>query len=132
MRWLLIATLLLLGSCGQTEPAPIASPNTYRIESVALRIGDTADTIPAAYVASSFFSEAKAEPKLGRLFVPEDFGDGSKHVAVFSDRLWKRRFGADPALIGRTVQLDGQDHTVVGIMPQNFAFPPNVEIWIPM
>jgi hypothetical protein len=126
----LVALFVLLCSCKERGPTAIPSPGTYRTESLTLRIGDAVEQIPSASVTNTFFSEAQIEPLVGRLFTPDDYARPG--VAVISARLWKRRFGGDPAVIGRTIQLNGQDCTIVGILPETFGFPPDVEIWIPM
>src|SRR5262249_55970095 len=61
---------------------------------------------------------------------------GRAQVVVLSHRLWQRRFGSDPAVLGREVSLDGAPHTVVGVMPPGFEFPPfwarGAELWAPL
>jgi predicted permease len=75
-------------------------------------------------------------PTLGRLLTPEDDVPGATRVAVISDGLWKRAFGGDRSVIGRTVQLQGQAATIVGIMPSQFQFPVGElvpsEMWRPL
>src|SRR5258706_605912 len=73
---------------------------------------------------------------LGRAFVAEDDRPESSHVAVLGAGLWKRRFGADRGLIGRTITLNHEAYTVVGVMPEGFYFPPfwasKAEIYAPL
>src|SRR5262245_56482585 len=72
-------------------------------------------------------------PFLGRVFTAEEDAPGKDHVALISDGLWRRRFGADPQIVGRNVQLNGEPYTVIGVMPPNFDFPnPNIEVWAPL
>ncbi|HEU0175713.1 MAG TPA: ABC transporter permease [Blastocatellia bacterium] len=72
-------------------------------------------------------------PFLGRVFTTEEDAPGKGHVALISDGLWRRRFGADPQILGRNVQLNGEPYTVIGVMPPNFDFPnPNIEVWAPL
>ncbi|HET7220294.1 MAG TPA: ABC transporter permease [Vicinamibacterales bacterium] len=72
-------------------------------------------------VTANFFSLFGVDPMLGRHFRPDEATPGSPQVAILSHRLWKRRYGADPGIVGRQIRLDGIDHTVVGVMPQGFA-----------
>ena len=51
---------------------------------------------------------------------------------VLSDRLWRRRFAADPAIVGKTIRLDDQNFLVTGVMPASFDFPMATELWTPM
>ncbi len=67
---------------------------------------------------------------LGRVLTAAD-GDQSSPVIVISHDLWHRKFGADPAVIGRTVQLDGATVSIVGVLPEWFGFPENGEVWQP-
>ena len=129
--WLLLIAFVLLASCDETRIAANPSADTYRIESFSLRIGDKVETIRVAPVSDAFFAQARMQPSVGRLFLPTEFGGASGRVAVISHALWQRKLGADPSWIGRIIQLNGQDFTIVGIMPANFAFPPDVEAWIP-
>src|SRR6185436_16315374 len=58
---------------------------------------------------------------------------GKEHVALISDGLWKRRFGTDPQVVGKRVQLNGEPYTIIGVMPPDFNFPTsNHEIWAPL
>ena len=74
-----------------------------------------------------------AAPALGRTFVAEDDRAGAAGVLLISDALWKSEFGGDPAALGRTLLLDDEPFTVVGVMPPGFAYPNRaVEFWTPM
>ena len=67
-------------------------------------------------------------PALGRTFGKDD----PDNVVVLGDRLWRRRFHADPGVVGRTIQLDHEAYTVLGVMPPQFRQPKNVELWAPL
>ncbi|HEU0176543.1 MAG TPA: ABC transporter permease, partial [Blastocatellia bacterium] len=72
-------------------------------------------------------------PALGRFFTADEDTPGKDHVALIGDGLWKRRFGADPQIVGRSVQLNGEPFTIIGVMPPNFYFPsPSIEVWAPL
>ncbi len=83
-------------------------------------------------VASGFFRLLGGEAALGRMFLPEEEQVGRDQVAALSYGLWRRRFGADPKIVGATVSLDGKAYTVIGVMPANFNFPKPVELWTPL
>jgi predicted permease len=73
----------------------------------------------------------------GRLILPEDDGLDREPVAVLSEEFWRERFGGDPAIVGRSIRLDGVAHTVVGIVPKRFAVPhgaqvARAQVWVPM
>jgi putative ABC transport system permease protein len=74
-----------------------------------------------------------ADAARGRTFLPEDGLPGRDNVVVLGDSLWRRRFNADPSIVGRSVELDGRSHTVIGIMPRDFAHPfPGAQLWTPL
>jgi predicted permease len=81
---------------------------------------------------TNLFTLLGLRPILGRTFVADDEGPSAVPVIVLSERLWARRFNADPALIGRTIVIDGLARTVIGVVPQDFRFP-NTEtsVWVP-
>ncbi|HEV2493350.1 MAG TPA: ABC transporter permease [Terriglobia bacterium] len=97
-------------------------------EPTVVRVGD---------VTADFFSVLGVPPLTGRTFLPADDDQGAAPVVVMSDALWRSRFGADPNLIGRTIDLDKRSFTVVGVMPGSFWFSfseegPSRQLWIPI
>jgi putative ABC transport system permease protein len=90
------------------------------------------ERLPGFRITSGFFEALSVKPALGRSFVRDDETFGRHHVAIISDALWKRRFAADPSVIGRAVILDGEPHQIVGVMPPRFAFPDGSQIWAPV
>jgi putative ABC transport system permease protein len=94
--------------------------------------GSAGERIQSELVSADFFSTLGVQPALGRVFVSEECKPGSDHVAVISYRLWQRRYGADPSLIGRTITLDREQYAVIGVMPDNFQFPKSCDVWTPL
>ena len=80
------------------------------------------ERVTAARVSAGLFDVLGVAPAIGQAFTRED-DEGRRPVAILSDGLWRRAFGADPGVLGRTVILDRQPYTVVGIMPRSFVFP---------
>ncbi len=82
-----------------------------------------AEAIVGEYVSAGFFNLFQIEPQLGRLFLPEevDVNGGIHPVVLLSERLWRRRFGADPDILGRTVTTTRAEFTVVGVLPAEFG-----------
>jgi len=106
----------------------------YSYVSANITGGDVPDRVQAYRVTASLFELLGVAPSLGRTLVPTDAQPGHHHVAVLSDGLWRRRFGADPAVVGRRVMLNGVTHEIVGVMPPQFEFPVfnfKGELWIP-
>src|SRR5262245_41375152 len=82
-------------------------------------------------VSGNLFRTLGVKAALGRDFLPEEDAPGAPRVAMISDGLFKRRFGADPSIVGRTLSLNGEAHTVVGVLPQGFQFLQPVDVYRP-
>jgi putative ABC transport system permease protein len=94
--------------------------------------GGEPEEVPFQYVSASFFPILGVSPAIGRPFTAAEDRPGSQ-VVVISDRLWKRRFQGDPAALSRAITLNGQPHTIVGIMPPAFSFmDKTVDLWLPI
>ncbi|HJU65832.1 MAG TPA: ABC transporter permease, partial [Gemmatimonadaceae bacterium] len=83
-------------------------------------------------VSSNLFSIIGAQPFAGRWLLPRDDASPANPEVVLSEELWRRRYGADPDLVGREVRLDGQPYTVVGILPRGRGYPVGAELWTPL
>ncbi len=94
--------------------------------------GGQAERVSAAGVSAGFFETLGTRPALGRPFGSDDEQVGWPQAAILSDGLWRRHFGADPAVIGQKISLDGKNVTVAGVMPQGFEFPKGAQLWEPM
>ena len=96
----------------------------------------SAQTAGGEYVSGNYFATLGIQASLGRLIHPSDDQPEAAAVAVMSYRTWKEKYGADPAIVGTTISLDGQPVTLIGIAPEGFfgdrlsAYPP--ELWIPL
>jgi predicted permease len=99
-----------------------------------LQVGDRsgAAAVSGATVTASSFAILRRPPAMGRALAPEDEVSGAPRVAVIGHELWTSRFGADPDLLGRTIRIAGEPHTVVGIMPEGFLFPVDQQVWLPL
>jgi putative ABC transport system permease protein len=95
--------------------------------------GDQPERVSGRRVSEGFFNALGARTYKGRLFVPEDHLDGAEPVAILSHGLWRRRFGSDPGIVGKRVQLDGTSYTVVGVMSSGFHpwLNHEIELWVP-
>jgi putative ABC transport system permease protein len=91
--------------------------------------GDRPESIQGVQVTPEFFSVMGVRPALGRGFLPDEGKPGAAKVVVLSEGLWQRRFGSDPGILNRQLMIDGESHTVVGVMPPGFDFPVEREIW---
>jgi putative ABC transport system permease protein len=83
-------------------------------------------------VTANTFQLLGVKPILGRDFSPSDQQPGAESVVILRYEVWVRRFGANPALVGQTVRIDGLPASVIGVMPQGFAFPADQDLWTPL
>jgi predicted permease len=92
------------------------------------------ERLTAVRATANLFAMLRVPPALGRTFLQAEDQPGAQRVVVLSDAIWHTRFGADPAIIGRSITLDGESYTVVGIMPPSFAFPATraIDVWLPL
>ena len=106
------------------------SADSFRAEVFEVRTGEATEKGNRASVTSAFFREAKVLPMVGRLFLDKEYQIAEARVVVIAASLWQRRFGGDPALIGRTLSVDQQRRTVVGILPKTFQSPADAQLWV--
>jgi predicted permease len=88
--------------------------------------------IRTAQISPSLFRAVQVPPHLGRALVEADERPNGPNVALIGFDLWQTGFGGDPGVLGRTIRLGGVEHTVVGVMPQGFAFPQVEQLWTPL
>jgi hypothetical protein len=82
--------------------------------------------------SAGFFRTLGVSPALGRVFTLEEDRPGRDRVVVLSHRLWQRKLGGDPGVLGRSLTLSGHPYTIVGVMPPGFVHPPGAELWTPL
>jgi predicted permease len=92
--------------------------------------GSTPERLSGASVSWQWFDVFWARPQLGRVFRPEEDQPGANHEVVLSYAAWKRRFGGDPGVIGRTLLLNEESYQVVGVMGPEFNWPNQAELWV--
>lgn len=93
--------------------------------------GAMPETVRLAEISASAFRVTRIPPLMGRHLVEADERDGAPPVLVIGHDVWRNRFGGDPQIVGAKVQLGDTAHTIVGVMPEGYAFPINNRFWIP-
>lgn len=90
------------------------------------------ETCFTSEVTANTFQLLGVRPILGRDFLPSDVHPGAEPVVILRHDVWNRRFAADPAIVGRTVRVDGRPALVIGVMPEGFSFPDDPDLWMPL
>jgi len=118
----------------QREAKSFSSLAAYQFEQTTLTGHGAPTIVPGAMTSSSLFTTLGIAPLLGRTLEPQDDVKGAARVVVIGEGLWRGQFGADPNIVGKSIQLASQAFTVVGVMPADFRYPdqtPFSEYWIP-
>jgi putative ABC transport system permease protein len=104
---------------------------SYRFGTADLTGSGEPERLSAAFISSNLFATLGVDPALGRAFTSEEDTYGGPLAVILSEGLWRRRFGGDPQVIGRAITLEGESRTVVGVMPDEFRFHGETELWLP-
>jgi predicted permease len=112
----------------------LSSLDAYSGTGYLLRVGSVSAPVAAGRVSDGFFHTLGVQPVLGRDFRPGEDKPGAAKVVMLEYGTWMQRFGGRRDVIGQTVSLSGDPYTIVGVLPQNFAFQPrsNAELWTPL
>ncbi len=104
----------------------------FQSGNVFLDAGDGTEDVPVGIVTPQMFSLFRVNPIIGRTFTDEETLPGRFRVAVLGHSLWQTRFGSDPNVLGRTIQLNGRAYTIIGVMSAGFSFPERAMLWRPL
>ncbi|MGH9630723.1 MAG: ADOP family duplicated permease, partial [Bryobacteraceae bacterium] len=103
----------------------------FSTEEMALSGNGNPEALKGARVSANFLDILGVQPVAGRSFLAEEDTPGGPRVAMISAGVWKRRFGSDPSIAGKTAILNATPYTIVGVLPAGFAFPvPGVDVWV--
>ena len=122
----------------QAHSSPFQFLTGYTVQGHNLGVGNKTERVKGQPVSTDYFHVLGIRPLLGRDFLPEDnTGDGA-HVAILSYGTWQRQMGGDREIIGRTITLDGEPFTVIGVMPPGLEasvdpiLPGDTDVWTPL
>jgi putative ABC transport system permease protein len=105
----------------------------YSEPSFRVRLGEGTERMPGALVTAALFPMLAVAPVLGRGFLLEEDVPRNARVVILSYGLWQRRFGGSAQVLGMTIRIEGEPHTIVGVMPRRFEFPSSAtQFWLPM
>src|SRR5262249_29660311 len=99
--------------------------------SLTLSDGDEPERFTGATVTWNMFPMIGVQPVIGRQIREEEDRPGAARVVLLSYGVWQRRYAGDPSIVGRTITVNGNAHTVIGVMPPRFQFPEQAQLWIP-
>jgi predicted permease len=116
----------------QKSFSQVAAYSTINPTTVSLLVDGHPEQLRRVLATGNFFSLLGVSPLAGRLLNEQDDTPGKDHVAVLSASAWASYFGRDLDAIGRSVSLNGTTYTVIGVLPQNAAFPADGEVWLPL
>src|SRR5438270_8114085 len=104
---------------------------TYEYNSVVLTGQKSPARLSTLFVTASFFDVLKVSPLKGRTFLPDEDQLGKPRVAMLGYGAWQRHFGGDPEIVGKSVLLDDQAYSIVGVMPAGFGLPRDrTDVWL--
>jgi predicted permease len=110
----------------------VAAYSVVNPSTVSLVVNGSGEQVHRVLASGSFFSTLGVSPLLGRTLNEHDEKPGSDHVAVLSATAWRRYFGGDANVVGRSVDLNGSSFIVVGVLPSGAAYPADGEVWLPL
>ncbi len=116
----------------KTQNQTFEKMGTYRGWSANLTGGDTPERIQGFLVTANLLDVIGVPPALGRAFAPDEDQPGKSPVAIISYDLWQRRFGGDPAILGKSITLNSLNRTIVGVFPQGFTYPTGADVIAPL
>jgi predicted permease len=94
--------------------------------------GAAPERFDGLFSTADLFSVLRVRPALGRAFAQGEDAPGAPPVLLLSDGVWRRRYHADPGVVGKPVRINGEAGTIVGVLPPGFGFPLSSEVWVPM
>ena len=124
--WFVSTVGCKMGSAYKFDPPK----SSYKLSSRHLSGLAAGPGVGVLVITPAFFLGARLAPAIGRMFIPAEYGSRAK-VALLSDAFWKKEFNSDPAVIGRSVEIDDLKYTIIGVMPRTFDFPSGAELCVP-
>jgi predicted permease len=116
----------------EERPRSLAAIGGFITTGTSLSDGEQPERVQVALVTRGVFDVLGTPPLLGRIFSPDEALVPFGVYGLLSERLWRRKFAADPNVIGRTVLMGGRQISIVGVMPAAFDFPRGVDVWRPL
>ena len=116
----------------QSQSTSFDSMAVYGGRSLTLGGAERPEAVIASAVGPEFFSVLRTPPVLGRTFAPGEHQPGQDRVLLLSAKFWRDRFASDRSVVGRTITVNSQPYTILGVMPDSFRVPDWAQVWIPL
>jgi putative ABC transport system permease protein len=116
----------------KSQSAAFESMAAYRQSDLNMTAGGVPERVLGARVTSNFFELLRVKAAMGRTFLPDEDQPGHDQAALLGNGVWQRRFGSDPNILGKAIELNSKAYTVAGIMGKDFEFPVPTDVWIPL
>ncbi len=110
----------------------VAAYSVVNPSTVSLVVDGHGEQVHRVLASGNLFSVLGVSPLMGRVLNDQDEKPGSDHVAVLSATAWRRYFGGDASVVGRSIDLNGVSYTVIGVLPSGAAYPAEGEVWLPL
>jgi putative ABC transport system permease protein len=123
-------SLIALTGCGSTIAKFEPSGSSYESKFFAVSDAATEMRVKGATVTSNYFDGGQ-QALLGRTFNKTEYTIEGKRVVAINKDFWVKHFKSDPAVIGKSLAIDGSDYTIVGVLPDSYNVPAGAEIWVP-
>ena len=113
-------------------PRVFASVAAYSVNNATLTAGDVPERLSVTSSTAAFFATLGVSPVRGRAFTEDEETPGRERVLVLTHKAWRTRFAQDEGVLGRTLQLDGETYTVVGVLPPGVEYPAGTDVYAPL
>ena len=116
----------------QTQVFQAVAAYDFEGPGINLTGGDRPEQVKGIHASAAYFDVFGAPIAIGRTFTADEDRPGGPHVVVISNGLWRGRFGSDPAIIGKTIELTGDPYEVIGVLSSTFKSDPPADVWVPL
>lgn len=116
----------------KAQSSSFDSMAAYRQSDANMLSNGVPERVLSSRVTADFFDTLDVKPALGRTLLKDEDQLGRDQAVILSYGLWQRRFGAEPGIIGKAIEIDSKAYTVVGVMPSDFDFPVPSDVWLPL
>ncbi|MEX2282817.1 MAG: ABC transporter permease [Gemmatimonadota bacterium] len=104
----------------------------YGTDNFNVAYGELSERVEGIWTTHDYFGVLELKPVIGRTFLPEEDKPGGSKVALISYDLWRARYGGSESVLGREIRVNSASHTIIGVLPEEAAFPNDAQLWVPL